>query len=267
MTLQKKRLFTIALTSVTYLIMVTMNALANILPINGQNTGEISDAYPNLFAPAGITFSIWGLIYLLLFVYIIYQGAIYHKSSMARQRLLTQIGIIFSISSIANALWILAWHYEVFIVSLLLMFIILGCLIGINKILQKQVLSTKDRLFIRLPFAVYFGWITVATIANVTTFLVAINWQGFNLSEIFWTNLIILIGTVIGAAGILLYKTKAYGFTIIWAYIGILIKHTSADGFNSAYPSVVVSVSLSIALLCIVILYLKFSNKKMRRPY
>jgi len=116
----------------------------------------------------------------------------------------------------------------------------------------------------RVPFAVYFGWITVATIANVTTFLVAINWQRFNLSEIFWTNLIILVGTVIGSLVIWFNKTFAYGFTIIWAYVGILIKHVSADGFNHAYPSVITSVIGSIVLLCFIMLYLYISDKKTR---
>src|SRR5665647_1374498 len=119
---------------ITFIIMVTINGLANVLPINGMDTGKISDSYPNLFAPAGITFAIWGVIYLLLAIYTIYQTGVFRfKDNEASGELLNKVGIIFSLSSIANAAWIFSWHYQVIPLSMGLMIAILISLILINR--------------------------------------------------------------------------------------------------------------------------------------
>jgi len=151
---------------------IIINALANILPINGVTTGAVSDAYPNLFAPTALTFSIWGLIYLLLGIYTIYQLGFCSKNG--KGKLCDKIAPYFAISSGANILWILSWHYRLIGVSVVLMAIILFCLIKIADILRAEKLRAAEYFLIRLPFSVYFGWITVATIANITTFLVSI---------------------------------------------------------------------------------------------
>jgi len=109
---------------VTYLFMVLMNGLANALPIGGITTGEVSDMYFDLFAPATYTFIIWGLIYLLLLGYTLYQLGLFQADKGAsRTELFQQIGIYFSISSVANGLWILAWHFDAIWLSLLLMLV------------------------------------------------------------------------------------------------------------------------------------------------
>ena len=233
----------------SYILMIITNSLANILPINGKGTGEISDSYQNLFAPAGITFSIWGVIYLLLLVYNIYQFRWYKRENDTQVQIFTKVSILFSISSIANTVWIFAWHYEVIWLSLLLMLVILFCLIKINMILKDNDFSKLEKITVKLPFTVYLGWITVATIANITTFLVSINWNRFSLSEVFWTDLMIGVGAVIGFLGVLYYKSYAYGIVLIWAYLGIAIKHLSLDQFNGSYPSVIITVFISILFI------------------
>ena len=235
--------------------MVAMNALANIQPINGQTTGEISDKYANLFAPAGYAFSIWGLIYLLVAGYILFQLGVFQKNKQ-NQPLLNKIGVYFSISSIANATWILCWHYEKIGLSMLLMIVILLCLIRINQLIFNAQLSTKEKLLVRLPFSVYFGWITIATIANVTTYLVSINWNGFGLSDQIWMILILLVGVVIGSLTMLKYQGFAYGLVLIWAYVGILVKHLSASGFDKEYPSVIFMIASCLLFLGIELFYL-----------
>jgi len=234
---------------ITYIIMVTVNGLANALPINGQDTGTISDSYANLFAPAGITFTIWGLIYLLLLGHSIYQ--LIKAKKLYEDQSYKSVGLWFTFSSILNTIWIFAWHYEVIWLSLILMVGILVSLIRINMILRNMEFSFKDKIFIRIPFAVYFGWITVASIANVTTFLVSVNWNGFGVSEVIWTDMIIIIGAVIGFVAILYYKSISYGLVIIWAYLGILIKHTSPEFFDAKYPSVIASVVISILVIIV----------------
>jgi hypothetical protein len=226
------------ITAVTFLIMVMVNALANILPINGVTTGEVSDSYENLFAPAGITFAIWGLIYFLLALYTLYQlGFFQGDDRPVKIELLERIGVYFSISSIANSIWIFLWHYNLISLTVVFMIIILFCLIMITIEINKYKLSVREQFFIRLPFSIYFGWITVATIANITTFLVSIGWNGFGISEVVWTIIIIIVGLIISILTIIKFRDIAYGLVIIWAYLGIYIKHTTETGFAGQYRS------------------------------
>lgn len=244
----KKRNFILSLTVVlTYVLMVTVNALANILPINGRGTGDISDSYANLFAPAGLTFSIWGLIYTLLLAHSVYQ--LINREALFANEAYKKIGLWFSLSSIINTIWIFTWHYEVIWLSLILMILLLVLLIKINMILRNVQVSKTEVFFIKIPFAVYFGWITVATIANVTTFLVSIQWNRFGLSEVVWTDTMVIIGAFIGFLAVLYYRSFSYGLVIIWAYLGILIKHVSSDFFNGEHPSVITAVIVSIILI------------------
>jgi len=235
---------------IAYVAMIVVNFLAVSLPINNRSTGEISDAYSNLFAPAGITFSIWGLIYLLLAIYVIYQ----FKSK--NDGLLKKINIFFIITSLANLLWIFAWHYDYIGISLILMLVLLLGLIKIADILRSNNLTKEENRFIKIPFSVYFGWITVATIANITVFLVSIGWNGFGIADYIWTSIILLIGAAIGIWRTNKDKCTVYGLVLIWAYLGILFKHLSADGFAGQYPVVIYTVYLCLAVFAGTTIYL-----------
>ncbi len=251
------------ITAVTFGIMVLLNILANALPINGQNTGEVSDAYANLFAPAGYTFSIWGIIYLLLGAYTLYQLGFFRKDELEdRESLLNNINILFSVSSVANAIWILTWHYEKMLLATILIIVILICLILINLRIERSKLSLKEKMFIYLPFNVYFGWLTVATIANITTFLVSTGWGGFGISEDIWTAIILIVGFLIAGLVIMRQRNIAYGLVILWSYIGIYVKHISKDGWNSEFPLVTTTVTVLIVLIIITMLYTLFVIKK-----
>ena len=251
------------LVTATYLIMIVINALANILPINGKGTGAVSDSYPNLFAPAGLTFSIWGVIYILLAGFTLHLwGILPRKSDPEKTKLLEKIGLIFSISSIANSVWIFAWHYDAIGLSVVLMLVILACLILINLATRKETFTLTQKLLIRLPFSVYFGWITVATIANMTTLLVDAGWKGFGISETLWTIVILIVGLLIGSATMLRQKDVAYGLVLLWAYFGILIKHTSEGGFDSRYPAIIVTISVCLTLFVLTQLKLILPARK-----
>lgn len=253
------------ITALTFLIMITVNALANILPINDITTGQLSDSYPNLFAPAGATFSIWGLIYLLLGGYTLYQLGIFQgKTTTYRTELIYKIGILFSLSSIANAFWIFAWHYEIIPLSMLFMTVILISLILINQLTSREQFSKNEYFFIRLPFSVYFGWITVATIANATVLLVSMGWKDFILSDASWTVIVIALGLVIALATMLKNRDIAYGLVIVWAYLGIVLKHTSPEGFGYQYPVIINTTIICIVLLLLAEAYLIISKRKMR---
>lgn len=254
------------ITLITFLLMLLVNALANLLPINGITTAGVSDAYPNLFAPTGITFAIWALIYLLLAAYMLYLFGMFHDAQRdSNQRSFQQISVYFSLSSVANALWLFSWHYDILSLSMLLMIVILLCLIKINQLTSKMKLSFKEKFFVRLPFSIYFGWITIATIANATILLISWGWDGFGLAQSAWAVIIIIVGTIIGSAVIYKHKDTAYGLVLIWAYIGILIKHLSQNGFAGQYSAVIVTASFCIVVILIDIAYVYLSaHKKMK---
>lgn len=212
-----------------FLGVVIVNGLANALPINNKATGELSDQYPNLFVPAGLTFSIWGLIYILLAVFTLYSLLSAIKKE-ATSSFIDKIGILFFLSCIANMGWIFAWHYEIVPLSLVFMLMLLGCLLAIYLRLGvgKKGLTKKEKYVVHLPFSVYLGWITIATIANVTALLVDLNWNRFGLSEQFWAAAVIVVGIAIALTVILRRQDIFYSLVVDWALLGILIKRLAS---------------------------------------
>ncbi len=233
---------------VAYVVMVYVNYLATSLPINNRSTGAISDAYPNLFAPAGITFAIWGVIYLLLGGYVVHQ---FTKGSAKNEKLLQKINPLFIASSVANISWIFAWHYDYIGLSVLIMTALLVLLITIADNIRNAKLTGWNNAAIATPFSIYFGWITVATIANITVFLVSVGWGGFGIADYVWTSIILLIGAAIGITRLLKDKHVAYGLVLIWAYFEILFKHLSASGFDGRYPSIIVTTIVCLAAFAV----------------
>ncbi len=233
---------------ITYLAMITVNVLANALPLNGRRTGEVSAAYQNLFTPAGVTFSIWGVIYLLLGLHVLYQLGLFRGSQPEGERttLLNQVGLLFSISSVANTAWVFAWHYGLIPLSVVLIAVILVSLILITNSLRLANLTARERWFVGVPFSVYFGWTTVATVANITVLLVYLNWDGFGLADSTWAAIIVVVAMAIGAVATLRNRDVAYGLVFIWAYVGILLRHTSTHGLDGRYPVVIWAVAASL---------------------
>jgi hypothetical protein len=240
-----------------FLVMIVVNGLANSIPIGGVTSAEVSDSFPNLFAPAGYTFAIWGVIYLLLGVYTVYQFLMINRNlDDVKKAVFHKIRVYFILSCMANTLWIFAWHYKRIGASVILIVVILISLILINQLLESISLSQKENLCIRLPFSVYFGWITVATIANITTFLVSIGFTGWGISEQGWTVIVLIVGLVIGGVTTWRNQDIAYGLVIIWAYLGILVKHILPSGFGGAYPFVIFITILSIVTMALLLFYI-----------
>ena len=229
---------------------IVVNSLANILPINGKNTGQLSDNIPNLFVPSGITFAIWGVIYLLLILFAIYQARDFFKKEKIEMPYLTKITPFFILASAANILWIFLWHYEQVALSLIAMLILLISLIAIYIKLNvgQQQTPLKEKMFIHVPFSVYLGWITVATIANITAWLVIISWDGFGISDVTWTIIVLCVATLLTL--IILYKRKdiAYSLVIIWALLGIVIKRMQ-DQTEIATTATIAIVVIIIAII------------------
>jgi hypothetical protein len=257
--MSKKNLSLFLLNLLGFVAMVTVNGLANALPINHHTTGELSDSYPNLFVPAGVTFSIWGIIYLLLLAFVIYQWLILLKKKEGK--FIGTLGPWFFFSCLANGSWILAWHYELVFLSLLIMLLLLSCLLVIYQRLQIGLSGAfrAEKFLVHLPFSVYLGWITIATIANVTALLVHLGWNGFGLSQETWTIVMILAGTAITMAVLFTRQDIYFALVIIWALFGIYLKRTS-EGVV-AYPLIVTTVLVATALVAASIALQLFRGK------
>jgi hypothetical protein len=208
-----------------FVLTVLVNGLAGSTTIlGGKNTAMISDSYPTRVTPAGYVFSIWGVIYVLLGVFVVYQ-ALPSQQGKGFQR---RMSWLFVLSSVANIVWLFLWQFEYLALSVLVMFLLLATLILIYLRLDigKSAVEIRERLAVRLPFSVYLGWITIATIADVSVTLVSIKWGGFGISPETWATLIIVVALLIT---ILLLVTRAdvgYALVIIWALVGIAMNQS-----------------------------------------
>jgi hypothetical protein len=247
---ENRRLLSLSILNlVGFLATIVVNALANILPINGVTTGEVSGLYPNLFVPEGRTFAIWGLIYVLLGIFLVYPLIPSVRRDPQKVEFVQRIGPLFFVSCLANIGWIFAWHCQVVPLSLLFMLILLGCLLAIYLRLKvgKSEAPKAERYFVHLPFSVYLGWITIATIANVTALMVDINWNTLGLGEQFWAVAVIIVGIAIALSVLFTRKDAYYSLVVDWALLGILLKRLSDT--TAADQSVVVVTIAGMVLI------------------
>lgn len=232
---------------------IAVNSLANILPINGKYTGELSDAIPNLFVPTGLTFAVWGAIYALILGFAMFQLLAMRKKNDINTDFVQKIGVFFILGSIGNIIWIFLWHYQYVVYSLFAMVLLFVSLLMIYLRLQIGLSepSIKERIFVYLPISVYLGWITVATIANVTAVLVVSDVGGFFLGEEIWTMLVIIVATLITT--LILHTRNDIGYTlvIIWALLGIAIKRLETDPIYGVQSGIAMVAILSIIVILV----------------
>lgn len=227
--------------------MLVVNALANALPLNGKNTGEISDSYPVLFTPAGYVFSIWGLIYIALIGFAVFQAL---PAQRANERI-NRIGGWFALSNVLNMAWLFAWHWEVLWLSVVFMVGLLACLLVIYTRLEIGLharTSPMEQTMVDFPFSLYLGWISVATIANVSAALYASGWNGFGLAPQVWTVIMIIVAAVLGLLMIQRRNALAYPAVLIWALIGIRVRPDQNETVGTA----------AAAAAFLILLYLTF---------
>ena len=210
----------------TILVTIVINILADALPINGLNTGKISDSFNVLFVPAGYVFAIWGIIYIGLIAYAVYQALPAQKENPRLQA----TGWWVVLGGVANSLWIFLWHYEQFVGTLGAMLVLLATLIAVYLRLGvgRTKVSTGETWAVRVPFSIYLGWITVATIANVEDVLYTFNLPLLNNHAKVW--MVIILGAVLVIAGLMnfLRRDVAYTLVILWALAGVAAKWPQA---------------------------------------
>lgn len=226
-------------------VVLIVNFLANFLPIGGRTTGEVSSSYPSLFTPAGFTFSIWGLIYLLLITYAVYQ--LLPRNS--DRPIFDRINRHFVVNCAANSLWILCWHYELITLSLILMSAILISLIGIYRhILPDKIQGFRDRLFIRIPFSLYMGWITVATLANISVEQTVIGMDNWIMTKTVWVFVELALAGAVGTVMIIRYRDPIFGGVVAWAAYGITDKQVDTPEVAGAAAAVMILVLVILVI-------------------
>ena len=230
-----------------FAVTVIVNGLASSLALNGRTTAEVSDHYFTLVTPAGYVFSIWGVIYVLLLAFVVFQAL----PSQREKPFLRQINVLFILSSVFNVVWLFLWHYDRIVLSVALMFALLATLIAVYLRLGigKTMVTLKERVFVHLPFSVYLGWITVASIANVASALVAVGWDGFGLASDVWAVLVIAVALLITLGVIATRRDVAYSLVLVWALVGIAVNQSAYQ--NVVLASLIGAVTIVVALVAV----------------
>jgi hypothetical protein len=234
-----------------FVLVLILNGLANALPLNGLNTGEISDMFPNYFTPAGFTFSIWGIIYLFLTFFIVRQVIYYikHRTLLAE---VEKIGGLFVFSSLMNAGWIAAWHYLQITASFVIMILLLITLLLIyNRLNAGRKAGAKtqtqiDRWAMYVPFSLYLGWITAATIANLTALMIHYGFDSLGSPGIFWASIMVFFAALIGTFVLAFKKDFVFAGVLLWTFAGIIAARLADP--EPAIPVIVITV-LGILML------------------
>ena len=240
---------------------IVVNTLSSLGMINNTDPGTLSDEIPNYFVPAGITFAIWGVIYIGLAALAIYSTIALFKKKEEESYFLNKMGIEFIVASIANIAWIFLWHYQdktdpnkyMVEFSLIAMVILLASLLTmyIRLKIGKSNVSRKEKWLIHIPISLYLGWITIATVANATAVIVDLSinkmlFSGYWLTEIYWTNFMLVIATIITLLMLFIRKDIAYSLIVIWAFVGIILKRTSVAPIEL---EIIVTSAIGISLI------------------
>jgi benzodiazapine receptor len=245
-----------AINIVAFIVTLAVNGVAGSTTLlNGMTSGEVSDLYPTLVTPAGFTFAVWGVIYMFLLLFVVYQALPKNRD----KPFLGQVGLLFALSSTCNVVWLFLWHYKLFTYSLVLMFALLASLILIYRRLDigRAAVSLKEMVFVQLPFSVYLGWISIATIANVSVALTAGGWDGFGIEPATWAVLIICVALILSLAMLAKRKDIAFCFVVIWALVGILEKQSANQ---TIFLTSEIGILLLLAAIGVTVVFSRFKR-------
>jgi benzodiazapine receptor len=224
---------------------IGVNILANALPFNGKSTASISDQFPVLFVPAGYVFAIWGVIYIGWLAFALYPLLPAQRNSPR----LAHVGWLFALASVANAVWLFTWHYEQFPLSVVVMLALLALLIALYRRLNigRVQVSRLEQWTVDIPFGVYLGWISVATIANISDLLYYWRWDGFGIAPEVWTLTMLLIAAALAGTMIVRRNESAYALVLVWAFVGIAVKQVATP--SVANPALVLAALMGLMVV------------------
>lgn len=246
----------LSFTGLLFIGMLVMNTLANSLPLNGQTTGGVSYQYPNLFQPAGLTFSIWGVIYLLLGALVVSQFMSWKTDVTTLDYPITTILWLFSITSLFNIGWLVLWHYDQIALSTVVMVLLLATLLVILY------LAKDAPLLLRASFSVYAGWISIATVANFTILFVKLGAEPFTEKAVVYTIIMLIISALLGIFYMVNKKNIFYGAVFVWAYVGIFIRFLKQEGLPQSFPALMYTSLTLLIVLAGSVIYLGYDTLK-----
>ncbi len=217
---------------VTTLFALAMNYASMAIPLNGRTPAEISDSFNVLFVPAGYVFSIWGLIYIALLAYTVYHSLPWQRANPRLRR----TGWLVAATSLVNGSWIFFWHFGYYVMSLAAMLALLTLLIAIYLRLEVGRASFKgaERFTVAFLASIYLGWITVATMANITAVLSYLGWNGGGISPTAWTVVLLAAGVGVAAISAFTRRDAAYLLVLTWAFTGISVRWLNLPVLNVA---------------------------------
>ncbi len=244
------------------ILVIIVNYYSQTIQINNNTIGSLSNEYENLFTPAGYAFAIWGLIFLSLLVYVFFQinRAFFSEKD---SDFISKAGPWFIIANVANAAWVVVWLFEYTGISVILMFVMLFSLMKIvlNTNMERWDAPLKIIAFTWWPICLYAGWITVATIANISAYLSKIGWDGLIFNKIQWTIIMILVAGVINI--LMIYKRNMREFAVVgvWALFAIYVRHQDGN------LAIAYSALGSASIILISIAYHGYLNRKTNPMY
>ncbi len=227
---------------VAFILTLIVNGLSNTTVIGGRTTAQVSNSYPTLITPAGYVFAIWGIIYILLGVFLVFQALPSQKDKPFQK----QISGLFILTCVLNIVWLFFWQNELLPISVAIIIAFLASLVAIYLRLRigKSNVTLKEKLCVHVPFSVYLGWVTIATIANISVALVSLGWDGFGLSLQVWAILVLTVALILDLAVLATRRDIAYSLVFIWALVGIGVNQT-------ANPSIVLATEVAVAVIAI----------------
>lgn len=236
--------------AISFIIMIIFNILTYVFPPGGRNIKEIALSYPNLVFPSIYAHYIWILIYLLLGLFALYQLDLFHKNhNQIKKEVMFHTQISFIAFCWLDMMWITAWLYDYMALSSVILIIIVICIRIVSKSLCTQDLSHLGKFLVKPTFSILYGWLTISVMVNFVLLLKSIGWKGFGIPIPLWAAATLIGVAVYAAVRTRMNRDVIYCLTIIWCYIGILIKHVSKAELNSQYPLIICAVAFCLAIL------------------
>ena len=226
-------------------LLIVLNYLSTSIPFGGQTVAQVSNEFKTLVTPAGYAFSIWGVIYLALLVF-----AVFQLNKGKSIRFFKLVFPYFLVNVVSNVLWLIAFQHELLGLSVLIMLITLGTLIVIFTYFYRlrKALSTTHQYFFQVPFSLYFGWISIATIVNISAYLHSLELPVFENSPELFSMIILIAGAILGLYILVAKKDYIYAIVMVWAYMAIWAQHSDADLVNNTAKYCSLAMFLAIAI-------------------
>jgi hypothetical protein len=254
--------------ALSLLLHISVAYLTQAKMINQQDVGEISAKYESLFTPAGLTFGIWGLIYVTLSLLCLYHIIIAYKHDKPHpaNKELLRINGLFIFVNLASAAWLIAWVNEQILLSVLLIFLQLFALMAIHHRLNMYdpLKPSGLKLATQFPLSIYLGWISVAAIANTSSYFTAMQWDGFGLPASQWVIIMISVTVLLASLMIFVRKNIHFALVIAWALYGIIIKRRSINA--DLYEPVIITAWAGIGIVLLLSLIRWIRNMGYKKP-